>query len=82
MLLSFKSLFAVLCSHITARKFLAVSRSPLAALKAAKGTCRFELLLLTRAGAAGKGCGCAERPSVIWCFCFEEEGKPTWIACL
>ena len=55
--LSFESLCAVLYSRIAARKSLAIASSPLAALKSARGTCRFELLL-KQAGAAAKGCGC------------------------
>lgn len=71
MLLGFKSLFAVLCSHITVRKFLAVSSSPLAALKSGKGFMR------VRAGGALKGCGCVGHPQrgLVLLFGGGEEGE-------
>lgn len=61
MLLSFESLFAILCSHIATRKFLAISSSPLPAFKSARAMCRFEMLPKW-ASAAVKGCGCVGHP--------------------
>lgn len=61
MLLSFESQCAVLYSRIAVGKPLAVSSSPLAMLRSAKGMCRFKLQP-KQAGAAAKGCSCIGHP--------------------